>query len=435
MNNENENVSLHELRTINVKKSNTLIQSIGKTSLLSNKIFLTALLKVEKRDGCKAELKPYYQRIENKVGVDFTRGLVSEFSNSDMRNFMSKSGSYYKAVEELMDNNSPESLKKQWGIMVHNPEDGLYGFVDVITSMIYDSKQGKLFVKFSDEPKIQAEIYNLRRNYTTLNYSLMMSFRSVYSYRIYEMILSRIGYDDWRNKGKKSQEYNYDYGLSELKYQLGILDPYISPSVKEAIMESKTPEDFERIEETISTEHKMPRYNDFEKYTLRKAIKEINSIENPEYYFDYSPIRGGRGGKVRGVLFTIKRVSVPLSGDTITDDEKDDCFDQIRELISEDLKTRDIRTIAEAAHYDFEKVKKAYEIASASTKDIPNLVGFLRTAIKESYEAPVRKNAKNAFLNMERVDVDYDEIAKQKWQKRLTPVQEILVFDENENIV
>ena len=263
----------------------------------------------------------------------------------------------------------------------------------------------------------------------------MMSFRSVYSYRIYEMIISRIGYDDWRKKGKKSQEYNYDYGLSELKYQLGILDPYISPSVKEAIMEAKTPEDFERIEETISTEHRMPRYNDFEKYTLRKAIKEINSIENPEYHFDYSPIRSGRGGKVMGVLFTIKRVSVPLSGDTITDDEKDDCFDQIRELISEDLKTRDIRTIAEAANYDFEKVKKAYEIASTSTKDIPNLVGFMKAAIKNSYEMPIRKNTNNSFLNMERADIDYDEIAKKKLQKRLNPIQETLMFDDEGNVL
>lgn len=434
MNNKNENSNLHEIRTINVKKSNTLIQSIGKTSLLSNKVFLTALLKVEKRNGCKPELKSYYQRIENKVGVDFTKGLVSEFSNADMRNFMNKSGSYYKAVEQLMDSNSPESLKKQWGIMVHNPVDGLYGFVDVITAMIYDSKAGKLFVKFSDEQKIQEEIYNLRRNYTTLNYSLMMSFKSVYSYRIYEMILSRIGYDDWRKK-EKSQEYNYDYGLSELKYQLGILDPYISPNVKEAIMEAKTAEDFERIEENISVEHKMPRYNDFEKYTLRKAVKEINSIENPEYDFSYSPIRNGRGGKVTGVLFTIRRVELALPGDKITEDERDECIDQIRELISENLKTKDIRIIAEAANYDFEKVKKAYQIATASTKDIPNLVGFMKAAIKNSYETPVRKNASNSFLNMERVDVDYDKLAKQKHQRRWNSIQETLIFDEDGNVV
>lgn len=262
----------------------------------------------------------------------------------------------------------------------------------------------------------------------------MMSFKSVYSYRIYEMILSRIGYDDWRKK-EKSQEYNYDYGLSELKYQLGILDPYISPNVKEAIMEAKTAEDFERIEENISVEHKMPRYNDFEKYTLRKAVKEINSIENPEYDFSYSPIRNGRGGKVTGVLFTIRRVELALPGDKITEDERDECIDQIRELISENLKTKDIRIIAEAANYDFEKVKKAYQIATASTKDIPNLVGFMKAAIKNSYETPVRKNASNSFLNMERVDVDYDKLAKQKHQRRWNSIQETLIFDEDGNVV
>lgn len=415
------------LPAISVKKSNTLIQAIGKTSLLSNKVFLTALLKVEKRDGCSTELKSYYKKLENLTGADFSKGLVAEFSNSDMRSFMKKSGSYYEEVKKLMDAESIASLKKQWGIMVHNPEDGLYGVVDVITAMIYDEKNGKLLIKFSDEERIQSEIYNLKRNYTTLNYRLMMAFNSKYSYRIYEMLVSRIGYDDWRNKGT-SQEYVYEYGLSELKYHLGILDPYISSDVKKAITMARTADDFERIEENISTEHKMPRYNDFEKYTLKKAIKEFNEITNPEFVFSYSPVRSGRGGKVRGVQFIVKRVGGAVMTEEgrreLTEDEKDEIIDKIRSLVKEELKTKEIRTIAESAEYNFEKVKKAYDVASASTKDIPNLVGFLKAAIKNGYEKPIGKKAKNKFVNFEQSEVDYDAIAQEKIRKRIQSTQE-----------
>ncbi len=420
MNSDNEKVSL--LPAINVKKSNTIIQSIGKTSLLSNKIFLTALLKIERREGCSVELKAYYKKIENLTGADFSKGLVAEFSNADMRQFLKKSGSYYKAVQGLLDGNSVDSLKKQWGIMVHNPEDGLYGVVDVITAMIYDEKNGKLLIKFSDEERIQEELYNLKRNYTTLNYRLMMSFKSVYSYRIFEMIMSRIGYDDWKNKGK-SQEYFYEYGLSELKYHLGILDPYISLEVKQAITMARTAEDFEKIEEGISTENKMPRYNDFERYTLKKAIAEINAIRDLEYEFSYAPIRNGKGGKVRGVQFIVKRVdAVVMTKDgkhELTEDEKDEVFDKIRSMINEELKMKEIRTIAETAGYDFEKVKKAYDVAKASKKDIPNLVGFLKAAIENGYEKPVEKKAKNKFNNFDQAEVDYEAIAQKKIRKRL----------------
>ncbi len=422
MNNSNETKILN--RSINVKKSNSLIQAIGKTTLLSNKVFLTALLNVEKREGCPAELVKYYKDLEHICGADFSHGLVSEFSNSDMRMFMKKSGSYYKTVEELMDSNSPDSLKKQWGIMINRPDDGLYGFVDVITSMIYDSKQGKLFIKFSDEKKIQEEIYNLKKNYTTLSYSQMMSFKSVYSYRIYEILLSRIGYEDGTTRQKKMQ-YQFDYGLSELKYYLGILDPYISADVKRALSEAKTADDFERIEISISGEKKMPRYNDFEKYTLKKAVAEINEIQNPEYTFSYSPIRNGRGGKVTGVLFTVDRI-VKETEKTIkelTDDEKDEIIDQIRGLIKETLKTKEIRLIAETAGYDIEKVRLAYDVANTNTKDIENLVGYLVAAIKNGYEMPVvkegsKKPRKNAFINFDQRETDLDALVSKRIASR-----------------
>ncbi|GEM_PF-2310985 len=412
---------------VNVKKSNSLIQSIGKTTLLANKVFLTALLKVEKRNGCPTKLKPYYDKLKSVSKVDFSKGLVAEFSNSDMRKFLpSKSGSFYKNIDELMDVNSPHSLKKQWGILIQNDEDGLYGFVDVITAMIYDRQNSKLFIKFSDEEQIQKEIYGLRKNYTILNYSLMMKFKSIYSYRIYEMILGRIGYEDGRTKVKRDKYY-FTYGLSQLKYQLGVLDPYINADVRKALTEARTEEDFERIEKSLSDEHTMMRFSDFETYTLARAMKEINGLQDPDYIFDYEPTRSGRGGRITEVNFIITRVEKNTKTETekfkLSEEEKDEILDRISDLIDEPLKLKDIRAIAETADYDFDKVKAAYEIAEESSADIENLVGFLKSAIKNGYEKPVSKKAKKStFVDIDADEIDYDEIAKRKIDRQFKAV-------------
>ena len=68
------------------------------------------------------------------------------------------------------------------------------------------------------------------------------------------------------------------------------------------------------------------------------------------------------------------------------------------------------------------KIKAAYDVASASSKDVSNLVGFMISAIKNGYEAPVAKKGKrrkNGFNNFEQKEVDYDAIAAKKVRKRM----------------
>lgn len=397
---------------ITVKKSNNLIQSIGKTTLLSNKIFLTSLRKIENRSGVASKEMAYYKKIEKVSGTDFSHGLVAEFTNAELRRMMdSKSGSYYKQVEELMDAKSSKSLRNQWVIMIKDPENGLYGSTDVITSTLYDDKTGRLFIKFSSEKKIQDEIYNLKNNYTLLNYSLMMSFKSIYTYRLFELVMSRIGYEEGITKEKKD-EYSYNYGLSELKYLLGILDPYISKEVRTALSEPYP--DFEKIEEMVSEEKIMPRYTDFQRYALVKAKKEIDELT--EWIFTYEPIRNGRGGKVVAIELRFTRKKKNEEKRVLTEDEKMDFIDTIQDLIPHPIKVKELRQIAETSDYNLEKVKKAVEVLNATNKEVPNVVGFIIGAIKDNYEIPIKKEAKknykNSFNDMMHTDYDFDEIEK-----------------------
>ena len=400
-------------QVINVKKSNNLIQSLGKTTLLSNKVFLTSLLKIEERTGVPEAEKEYYRKLEKASGTDFSTGLVAEFRNSDLRNIMgSKSGSYYTNIAELMDPTNSKSLRNQWVIMVKNPEDGLYGSTDVITSTLYDDKNGKLYIKFSNEPKIKKELHELKNNYTLLNYNLMMQFRSIYSYRIYELLMSRIGREDGITKEKKD-EYMFTYGLSELKYLLGILDPYINKDVRAALSEPYP--DFEKIEEMISGENVMPRYNDFKKYTLVKAKKEIDELT--EFIFDYTPVRNGRGGKVVSVDLIMRRknkANNQTEKKTLTEEEKDQLLDEIADLIEYPLKIKDLRSIAEAAEYNKDKIVKAYEVLQSSPAEKSNVVGYLIKAIREDYTVIKGKpENKNAFNQFPQRKYDFEKLEKE----------------------
>ncbi len=380
-----------------VRKSNSLIQGIGKPTLLSTKVFLTALLNLEERNGAGPAEAEYYRSLEEVNKADYSTGLVAEFSVADLRRVMgNRSGSFYQAAFEMLnsdDPTNPDSLRNQWVIFVKDHKKGLYGATDLITSSLYDSKNGKMFIKFNNEKQIREVLLDYKNNFTTLNYNLMMKFKSIYSYRLYELMMSRIGYDDSVQK-KKKNEYVYRYNFSELKYLLGVLDPYINKEVS-AALQSPNP-DFEKIETMLSSEHAMLRYNDFQRYTLAKAKKEIDAASESEFYFDYSPVRGGQGGKVVGVdlictrkkpIQDEKKVTVEQS--VSREEVLDEICDIIFTAIGKPLKIKDCRAIAEAADYDIEKIKNAILFMAASGSIIENVTGYIISAVKNGYSAPV----------------------------------------------
>lgn len=399
---------------VTVRKSNYLIESIGNATLLSQKVLLTSLLRLEDRKGdYSEEEKKYYQFLQNKTGTDYTHGIVAEIKNCELReNMGSTSGSYYDKIRELMDPDSPNSLKAQWRILIKDPKNQLYGSTDIITSTVYDQKNGKMFIKFSSEPSVRNNLLELKGNYSLLPYHQMMKFKSLYSYRIYELLLDRIGKEDGRNHSQRS-EYVFEYNLSELKYLIGVLNGMITTDVKNALAGNYP--DYEAIEEHISPENTMVKYSDFRKYALEKAKKEIN--EKTPLSIDYAPVRNGRGGKVVGVQFTVKRKDFAEAfspkKQALTSRQMDEVMDEVMQLIKEPLRLTDIRAICEAAEYDIEKIDRAYALAKAQRTGITNLAGFLVSAIKNNYNAPVRMNAKNGFSDFKQNEYDFSEIEKQ----------------------
>lgn len=438
-----EKIDKNGTSIVNVKKANSIIRSLGKESLLANKIFLTALLKVKFSDGenLSPESEHYFKSLQSRTGVDFSSGLVAEMDNATLRTAMNeKSGSYYTAISDIMDPASEKSLVRQWGIVLDNPKAGLYGFVSIITAAVYDSSSGKMFVKFSDEKAIQAQIYNIRNGYTSLNYRVMMNFKNVYSYKLYELLLSSIGLDDFKS-GAQADTYRIKFGISELKYRFGVLDALSSKEVRIAIAEARNADDYERIEKSISKEkRKAANFYEFEQRVIKKAISEINELSDAEsdYTISYSFEFGSNKRTPKIIVFTATRrhktceqeVNIGETNTTTVEqpslsdvDRQLEIIDEMRGFIKEPLKSRELLAIAKTANYDMERIRRAYDIIEQSPTKINNFVAYFKSAIRDNYNEPVSKNGKNdsawADIKSETNNVDLDELANNLVKKRM----------------
>lgn len=417
---------------LNVKKSNNLIHAVGSQTLLSNKIFLFALLNAKLKTS--KEVGPsdreHYRVLQKKTGVDFSKGLTAELSNAEIRESIGSSGgSYYQAIRELMDPDSAKSLAKQWAVAIKDEEDGLYGFVNLISATIYDGNAGKMYIKFSDEESIQKQISGLKKSYTLLNFRKMMQLGTTNAFRLYELLQSDIGLKDGTSH-KKHERYEFVYGMARLKFLIGYLDGKIDASTRDSIRLATNDNDFERIEEMLLNNGDIDRImppSEFIRAIIKKAVKELNK-DDQDFIFDFEPVRQGKGGKIKAIRFIITRKNmdrivdepVEISNETqLSEDEKFEFIDNMRSLIDEQIALKDMMKIADASGYDFAKIEKAYRIAKQQ-KEISNLVGFLLAAINQNYSDPVKSssNRKNSFLDMDKSDIDYDAIARMKMKEK-----------------
>lgn len=435
-----ETIDKNGSSVISVKKANSLIKSIGKESLLANKILLTALLKVKLNDGCgiPAERSKYFKDLQRRTGVDFSIGLVAEMDNITLRTVMNEtSGSYYTAISEIMDPASDKFLARQWGIIFDDQKSGLLGFVNIINAAVYDNKTGKMFVKFSDEEAIRGQIYNIKNGYTKLNYRVMMNLKSVYSYKLYELLLSAIGLDDFKS-GTHNDSYIAKFGISELKYRFGVLDALYSKEVRSAIAQAKNADDYEYIEKHITKEkRKTASIYEFEQRVVKKAVNELNALPDTEsdYTISYTFEYGTNKRTPKAIIFSTKRrhniiLTDKSSNKTTTDvvtieprdltemDKQLELLDEMRGFIRENLKSRELLEIAKAADYDMERVKNAYEVAEQSSSKINNLVGFLKAAIKGGYAEPVSKKGTKKMAGWTDIhsesELDLDDVVRKK---------------------
>lgn len=406
-----------------IKKSNTLIMKVGKTSLLSEKVFLYALKCVQKKEGQMENGIPidsYFADIYNKTNTNFADGLVSEISNTELRTALgNKNGSYYNFIDKLMNDGE---FRSNWNILYKDKD--FIGNTAVVIGTLYDRNNGIILIKWN--PDIEHLIYNLKGNYTELNEKVMFGFKHLYSYNLYQLLRSGLAYQQAIDKQRGydvNHEYEIIYELSELKFMMGVLS--INPDERDPrgntqnVVKMIKANNYPIAEELLQTSSSMmTRYTDIKRYAIAKAYMEINGFKEDDHdteeifyekvnknskvdlHFRYEPLRKGRGGKVYAVRFYVgwnkpakdtDNSSIKLTNGDVVDlvepnaEKMMELIDEISDIIPMTLKPKEYKSILKAAEYKIVLVEKAVRIMDQNS-NIKDAVAFLIAAIKGEYE-------------------------------------------------
>lgn len=378
------NEDVYDLGTVtDFTKSNFLISAKYKTSLMEAKILALALSRVKSDNGT----------------------VYAEMQVSELKKIfgVNNSHSFYEKLSKTA------SLMTGRTIGMTDPSREKFDYLSIITRAT--CKNGLFLIKFNTD--LKDYVMNLKNNFTIMSLPVLLSFENVYAFRLYEILLSNI-----------YKTNIITIGLSELKFLLGAANAE-ADSVKKVLSNESKP-DYDKAYEKASTEKMFEVYSNFRVKVLDKAINDIN--DKTEFIVKYKPNRGGKGGKIQSITFFIEKKQHEIVEEVDELEELNNTKDnlllkenntkdkeQIIEIIADDIieekiKLRDIKTIAETANYDIEKIRNAYSIMKKQ-KEVKNVVGFLLSAIKNDYKDIPNKSNNNAF-GFEQQTYDFDSIEK-----------------------
>lgn len=367
----------------NYYKPNFLIGAKYQSKLIDNQIIAISMANIK------------------NMHIDEDGVPVIAISGNEIKNMIGgNDGSFYSTLARAAN----RMTKRTMGII--DPENGSFDFMAVITRARY--AKGIFYIYYNPHFKKYLTTLNKTNPYTKLNLKIMLSFSSVYSFRLFELIKAQCYTKKGqvtKNDGKFSVYYT-NFGLAELMFELGIVNSD-SDKVFEILNHSDNP-DYEKAITVISpSDKKYTRWDNFKTKVLDIAVKEINKKAQKSMVISYKSCKG-KGGRVASISFTVK-INEKLLEDTevsvleeLTQDQKDEIVDEITSLIG--ISSKDGRTIATAANYNMAIIEEKYKIAQ--TQNIDNIVGWMISAITNDYSpaAPKRKSTKNFVEN----DFSYD---------------------------
>lgn len=332
-----------------VTKSNNLIMSKYDLSLQEQKLILVLASMIEPNDK---DFKIYELSIKS-----FSELL--ELKNNDI----------YKQLDKITDS----LLTKRLYIR----ERGGWTKFNWLSSAKYLNGEGKILMRF--DPFLKPYLIGLNNFFTTYKLENILSLKSKYTIRIFEILKSNIFKN---NMSIEIEEFKNLIGATKKTYEL---------------------------------------YGDFKRNILVKSQNEIK--EKTDISFEFEEIKTGR--RVTALKFYIKENKknknlkhekiLDFNGDEITLINKRTCenenIKELKILFENQVSVQNINKILVAANEDIEKIKKVYEYSK--TQKIENLVGFMIKMVKDdNFQEPIKKDKNNSKIHnfSERDDYDYEKL-------------------------
>lgn len=337
------------------KKSNVILSSKYKASLLENQILSINLAKIGKGD----------YTVENG-------SIVCRMHASELRKLLHKTnGSFYESLRPVAEGMTSRSLG------INRPEEHTFTYISLISKADY--RDGVFTIKFNPELE---EYLQPNKNFTMLRLTTMLKFKSNASFRLYEILQSQCYHPDGSDAA--GDTFEFDYQLSELKLLMGVVNADLD-AVRRVLNASPVP-DYDKAVEA-SPEQTFRRYSDFKKRVLDVAVKEIN--EKTNLHVEYTTVKGGRGGKVHRINFIVtvgKNTAEPAKEKKkeLTEEERFNLYMNIKERVPV-LEFAEIKQLAKSAEYDLESIEKAIVMMENSNSQIENPAGWLISCVQEKW--------------------------------------------------
>lgn len=387
-----------------VSRSNVLIESKSSTSLFERKLLNIAIAKAYIEDG----------------------ELIARVSTKDVKNYLHISGnSIYTRLKEV----SKETL----GHVVSIEDDEKENFImfNVVNKCEY--RDGIFTTRFTKEMK--PHIYNLKKDYTRMSLDVLCSFRSLFTTRIYEILRTQY----YRFEREKSEELvvprppKKPYSIAELKFTLNVVDVNASKAVKRLVEQGRFEEALEEIKDAPFGD-----WRNFRRKVLEVAKKEMEESEYSEICFEYEPVKSGKGGKVTGIRFIVKKNPIcthhsdlkrmmqvepeeiapnVLPAKKVEADEG--LILEVADIFgNEPVTIQDIKMLLEVSENQTEAIRKAFQMAQEQSY-INNLIGWMRRCIEERwYESENLPKFKGKTVEESQITLDlYQEYIAERERK------------------
>ncbi len=335
--------------------------------------------------------KNYYSVMANKIirgkqkmtiyEAKLIRILIAQIKKEDknfrmyqtnIRNLAEMLGTDRKNIQREIRNVCKNIMKQI--VEIENGED--WEILHWLSYAKYDSKTGIIMLMLSEE--ISPYVLALKEKFTRYQTKNILTMQSFYAIRLYELLQMRIGMD-------RKKILVYQFGVEELRI-------------------------------ILECESKFKQIGEFKRFVLDIAVREISS--ETEYICTYECRKTGR--TITEIIFLLEekeeqKIRLEKKQENQEQEIKpdlDDLIDRLREIIKEPLRTKEYKSILQAAGNNIELIEQKYQIAQKQKK-IDNLVGWLIAAIQEEYEEPIEKKKVSGFNNIENRKYDYSKLEKQ----------------------
>lgn len=321
-----------------VTKANTLITANYDLSLQEQKLILTLASMVQPTDE---EFKEYEFKIKDFMEL---LGIETQTKYTEIPKITKE---LMKKVFEIKE--GKDIIQLSW-----------------LSSARYKTGEGLVILKF--DSSLKPYMLQLKELYTSYKLENILSLKSKYSLRLFELL--------------KSNEYKkvWNIELEELKKLLG------------------------------ATEKSYSVYQNVKNRIIIKAQKELR--EKTDICFDFEEIKTGR--KVTSIKFFIKvnkKVNAPKEISVDVDTTKDDIIKLVGLMKDHDVTYREAESIYKSGKGDLMHIAEVYE--HFKNKSADNFIGLMVAQVKPGvFNKPKQSQNKTSFNNFEPRQYDYDDLEK-----------------------